>query len=247
MASQWPRTCRDAAFVVAPGVPTNRVLLRYTGPDEREEHQVAEMPPWTLEELSARLVGVSALYLNLASGFELEVATAEALRPRFEGGIYLDLHSLNLGIEASGRRFLRRPPELERWLSCVDVIQVNQAEAALCGPVPEGILAVAEAAGVGAVVVTGGRDGASVWAQDGWRFGARGAVGRPYRETAVMAVRPEEATDPTGCGDVFGAALAARLAGGASVAEALGRATGLASAASRFSGAAGLAAWLLNG
>lgn len=241
---EWARTCASSGFVAVGGVRTNRVTIRYHGPEERDEVQLAEMPPWTGEAVLERLVGVEALYLNFASGFELPLEEAERVRAGFAGGIYLDLHSLNLGIEPDGHRYLRRPPDLARWLACADVAHFNLAEAALVGPAPTAALEAASAVGLGAVVVTSGVDGATIWTQPGWRFGRRGVAGRTFEPHHLPALDPEGATDPTGCGDVFGAAMAARLAAGDAPLEALRAATTLASAAARWSGAGGLGAWL---
>ena len=45
---------------------------------------------------------LDALYVNFISGFEMSLGTAEALRRGFSGPIYVDLHSLFLGMGADG-------------------------------------------------------------------------------------------------------------------------------------------------
>ncbi len=62
--------------------------------------------------------------------------------------------------------------------------------------------------------------------------------------TALIPAPLIETIDPTGCGDVFGAAAFARLLSGDSVEAALGHATALAARNAGFRGARGLASHL---
>ena len=59
--------------------------------------------------------------------------------------------------------------------------------------------------------------------------------------TALIPAPFVDALDPTGCGDVFGAVLAARLVAGDAVEEALRHANRLAARNAAFRGATGLA------
>jgi len=68
---------------------------------------------------------------------------------------------------------------------------------------------------------------------------ARPAAAVPLR-SALVAAPSVELLDPTGCGDVFGAAAAARLFEGEPVEDALAHATAMASRNAAFRGAGGL-------
>ena len=59
--------------------------------------------------------------------------------------------------------------------------------------------------------------------------------------SALIPAPPTETLDPTGCGDVFGAAAFARLLAGDPVEAALGHAAALAARNAGFRGASGLA------
>jgi len=63
--------------------------------------------------------------------------------------------------------------------------------------------------------------------------------GHPVR-TALIPARPVDAVDPTGCGDVFGAAACARLLAGDGVEDALRHATAMAARNATLRGAGGL-------
>jgi sugar/nucleoside kinase (ribokinase family) len=62
--------------------------------------------------------------------------------------------------------------------------------------------------------------------------------------TALVSAPPVDATDPTGCGDVFGATCCARLLAGDPVEDAVRTATRAAARNAIYRGATGLAAHL---
>src|SRR4029078_13341031 len=102
-------------------------------------------------------------------------------------------------------------------------------------------------AGTSLLVVTLGPKGAAYVAAPGFDGGGDGQTGGqtvrgadgPIR-TALIPAPHVDALDPTGCGDVFGAAACARLLAGESVEAALGHATVLAARNAALRGAAGL-------
>jgi ribokinase len=104
---------------------------------------------------------------------------------------------------------------LAELLQEVDILVVNEGEAARLGGHPAGSVEwVAAAAGLcdlgpKTCVVT---------------LGARGAVSADGAEAVAQAAFPVDAVDTTGAGDAFCGALAAALAGGAGLDEALRRA-----------------------
>ncbi len=215
-------------------VPNNRVTLRYLSAERRCERMSGGVPGWTWAELGPMVRDLDALYLNFISGFELELGTAQALRQAFPGPIYADLHSLLFGMPQDGVRHLRPLADPAAWLACFDVVQMNEDEMAMFGPDPLSVAAMALAAGVRLLVVTLGPRGAVYVAAPGFDgFPAPGAgrppgAGETAVRTALVPAPAVEALDPTGCGDVFGAALAARLAAGAPVEAAIAEANRLA-------------------
>jgi hypothetical protein len=230
-------------------VANNRVTLRYQSAERRCERMSGGVPGWTWAELGPMVRDLDALYLNFISGFELELGTAQALRQAFRGPIYADLHSLFLGMPQDGVRVLRPLAEPTAWLSCFDVVQMNEDEMAQFAADPLAMAAMAMAAGVKLLVVTLGPRGVVYFAApgfDGWagwrdggmagsessgfppsRLPAFPPSGGPIR-TALLPAPAVEAIDPTGCGDVFGAALCARLVAGDPVETALNAAQSLA-------------------
>jgi hypothetical protein len=193
----------------------NFVELRYQNPARRVERLSGGVSPWSWAELEPLLAGLDALYINFVSGYEMELPTLERLRAAFPGPIYADLHSLLLGREPDGTRVPRPLSEWRRWVSCLDVVQLNEDELlALTGEDLPMTAAVGEilAAGPEVVLVTRGAEGASF---------ATLAAGA---DTTLVEVPPPggaAAGDPTGCGDVWGATCCARLFAGASIEDAI--------------------------
>jgi hypothetical protein len=247
-------------------VPNNRVVLHYYSNERRTERMSGGVPGWTWAELGPMVRDLDALYVNFISGFELALGTAEALRRGFAGPIYADLHSLLLGMQHDGVRMLRALPDATAWMGCFDVVQLNEDEMRQLSPDPLTLAADAMGAGVSLLIVTLGAKGAAYVADagfDGFEAGRRadGQAGReavappggrigsplPDRPTAPLPLRSAlvaspgiEVLDPTGCGDVFGAAAAARLFTGEPVEDALRHATTMASRNAAFRGAGGL-------
>ncbi|HEU5042139.1 MAG TPA: carbohydrate kinase family protein [Gemmatimonadales bacterium] len=234
-------------------VPNNRVVLHYRSSERRTERMSGGVPGWTWAELGPMVRDLDALYVNFISGFELALGTAQALRRGFDGPIYADLHSLLLGMQHDGIRVPQGLPQAADWLACFDVVQVNEDEMRLLSPDPLALAADAMGAGVSLLIVTLGPKGAAYFANSGFagfpsgwhRSGSLGAS-RPagplsLQRSALIPAPAVEMLDPTGCGDVFGAAAAARLFAGDPVEEALRHATGMASRNAAFRGAGGLA------
>ena len=222
--------------------PNNRVVLHYQSSERRAERMAGGVPGWTWAELGPMVRDLDAIYLNFISGFELCLGTAQALRQGFHGPIYADFHSLFLGMQQDGMRVLRPLPDAASWFQCFDVVQLNEDEMQQLSPDPLTLAAQALAAGVSLLAVTLGPRGVAYVAAPGFDgFARRGTVtGSSAVRSALIPATQVENLDPTGCGDVFGAAAFARLLAGDSVEDALRHATRLAGRNAAFRGATGL-------
>jgi len=230
-----------ARFVEVPE-PNNRVVIQYTSIARRTESMFGGVPGWTWAELGPMVRDLDALYVNFISGFEMDLATATALRRAFPGPLYADLHSLLLDVGEDGRRRLKDLADAPGWFACFDAVQVNEDEMARIGRDAMGVAAQAIAAGVGLLVVTLGERGAAYFAAPSFRFEAARATQATGPIRSARLPVPEIATtgDSTGCGDVFGATLAARLLAGEALEPALREANRLAGRNVAVHGATGL-------
>jgi hypothetical protein len=223
-----------ARFLEVPA-PNNRVTLRYYQLERRCEQMSGGVPPWTWPELGPQVRDLDALYVNFISGYELDLETAQLLRHGFPRFVYADLHSLFLGKEPDGTRVPQPLPNAPAWFGCFDAVQLNEDEFQQLGPDPLVVAAGALTRGCRTLVVT---------------LGARGAAyftGTPVRSALIPAPAALAADgDPTGCGDVFGAAVAASLVAGASLEEAVRCGTRLGARNVSHRGASGLRDHLLG-
>jgi sugar/nucleoside kinase (ribokinase family) len=230
--------------------PNPRVELRYSGPWRRSERLTGGVPAWTWEELSARIAGCDALYVNFITGSELTLEVAQQLRSAFDGPIYVDIHSLMLATGPDGERWRRSLERWSEWLACFDAVQVNEDElAALSAHWGDPWAFAADVVGreTRLLFVTLGPAGAAyVMSPDALPLERPGdARGRNQEElasvrTGRVMVEPVEGGDPTGCGDVWGMTAYRALLEGDEVEQAMRRANAAASRSVTHRGATGL-------
>jgi hypothetical protein len=126
------------------------------------------VPPWNWLGLKPLLADLDALYINMISGFELELETAQLIRQHYRGPIYCDLHSLMLSVQPTGFRAPRPLENAAAWCACFDLLQVNEDEAALMAPDPMALAATAFGNGIRSLVVTLGSRGVVYFAAPGF-------------------------------------------------------------------------------
>src|SRR5688572_24274427 len=234
--------------------PNNRVELHYQDAERRCERLTGGVPAWTWDELAPIVKDVDALYINFISGFELELQEVVRLRLGYHGPMYADLHSLMLGIDATGMRVPRPLAAWREWLRCFDVVQVNEDELATLALLwGDPWLFAAEVVGdeLKALLVTLGSRGAAYVVSPafkpdpmGWR--PQGIVIPPVTRPGkaltrkIAPITTPEAGDPTGCGDVWGATCFCRMLAGDSLETAMTAANRAAERNLRHRGATGL-------
>lgn len=245
------RVAPDASPIAVP-YPNNRVELVYRDDERRTETLSGGVPGWSWLGLAPLLKDLDALYVNLMAGWELDLETFRLVRQHFRGPIYCDLHSLVLDVRTDGVRTLRPLPDAAEWFRCMDVVQMNEDEMSMIAPDPLALSAMALHVGVSALIVTLGPRGSVYFAAPGFsrlsdlhheRTSALSASPGPIR-TARVAAHPShnsQGGDPTGCGDVFGATLFARLLDDDILLNAMNAATIAASRNFGHRGATGLA------
>jgi hypothetical protein len=248
----------DARPIVVPW-RNNRVELFYTDAERRSEVLSGGIPGWSWLGLAPLVRDLDALYVNLISGFELDLATAQLLRQHFAGPIYCDLHSLVLAVQPDGLRTPRPVTDIAAWCRCFDLLQVNEDELAMIAPDPMALAATALANGVRSLVVTLGARGVVYFAASGFQRladlgAAESRAPRTARAESLGAIRTQlvpsrvaqvpDGGDPTGCGDVWGATYFSRLAAGDVMSDAMRAALEAAARNVEHRGATGLAHYL---
>jgi sugar/nucleoside kinase (ribokinase family) len=149
--------------------------------------------------------------------------------------MYADLHSLMLGIDATGVRTPRSLDHWRDWLRCFDVIQVNEDElASLASAWGDPWRFAADVVGdeLKLLLITLGSRGAAYVASEAFKddpfsWRPQGIVVPPVRTAhkaiskKLPAVQLTDPGDPTGCGDVWGATCFSRMLGGDSLEDAV--------------------------
>ena len=241
----------DAALYEVP-FANNRVELRYFSDERRSEVLTGGVPGWSWAALQPMLGGLDALYVNLISGWELDLEVAQLLRQSYRGPIYCDLHSVTLSLRADGLREQQPLANVAEWCRCFDIIQVNEDELAMMAPDGLALAATALAAGVRCLCVTLGPRGMAYFAASGFdrlsdlgvRHELGGATGAIRTQRIAAAATREPSGDPTGCGDVWGATYFSRLLAGDMFAVAIDAAQRAAARNFEHRGASGLASYL---
>jgi sugar/nucleoside kinase (ribokinase family) len=238
----------DAGIVVVPE-PNNRVELRYESEARRCERLAGGVPPWTWPELAPLVELCDALYVNFISGFEMELETARALRTGYHGPSYADLHSLFLGVNRHGYRIPRSLKAWAAWLACFDAVQMNEDEFELLGQSGDPWQLAADVLGpdLKLITVTLGARGAAYVSAGGfepdpmrWRKRPRIARTGSARSGKLALTNGPRSGDPTGCGDVWGATMFARLLAGDDLEAAMAEANRMAARNVEHRGARGL-------
>jgi len=184
-----------------------QVKLTYLTPETREEVTSTTMPPITANEIEA-LAGCDAVLVNLISGDDITLAAIKNLRKLTPSPlIYLDLHSLALGIDENGRRYYRDIPQGPEWIAACDLLQLNEREAAtLAGSPGNEHVTYDELVKLGRQLVAEKLRGCHI------TLGSAGSL-LFYREDEavchehVPAAKIGPVVDIIGCGDAFGAAF----------------------------------------
>jgi hypothetical protein len=245
------RMANDAALIEVP-YPNNRVELRYETNERRAERLSGGVPGWSWLGLKPLLANLDALYINLISGFEIDLEIAQHVRAHFKGPIFCDMHSLLLARQPDGMRTLEPLPNAEAWFRCFDIVQVNEDEMSMMAPDSFALAAMAMSAGVKVLNVTMGSRGAVYFAAPGFdrltdltKNGLAPATGALRTELIPAApTRDFDGGDPTGCGDVWGATYFSRLLAGDDIRSAMSAAAHAAAKNVDHRGATGLAEYL---
>jgi len=232
--------------------PNNRVTLHYQSTERRCEHLTGGVPAWSWLGLKPLLTNIDALYINLISGFELDLEIAQHIRAHFKGPIYCDMHSLLLAVQPDGMRTLQPLPNAQAWFRCFDFVQVNEDEMSMMAADPLALAAMALGAGVTVLNVTLGARGVVYFAAPGFEGLEdleRDRLAPPagaLRTELVPASQPRDLTggDPTGCGDVWGATYFSRLLAGDNIISAMRAGAAAAARNVDHRGATGLAQYL---
>ncbi|MBN1302408.1 MAG: hypothetical protein JW995_14420 [Melioribacteraceae bacterium] len=138
----------------------------------------------------------NGVLINMISGIDIDLNDLHAVRKKYKGMIYLDIHTLSRGIGKELHRHFRVIPDAAEWIRNVDIIQVNKSELYSLSIISdrEKLTEWIFSLGVKILIVTLGSEG----------------VIMHYRKdneicTKALPATEVKAVNLIGCGDIFGA------------------------------------------
>ncbi len=141
--------------------------------------------------------------INMISGSDIALETLDYIRMETRDRsvpLHFDFHSLTLGIDEEFKRFRRPLTDWRRWCFMLNTVQMSEAEAT--GLTAERydeatLINQLMPLMVSALLITRGERGVTVVTQD---------IHKKLTRHEIPGVSVGATKDPTGCGDVFGAA-----------------------------------------
>jgi sugar/nucleoside kinase (ribokinase family) len=184
--------------------PTNEVHLIYQE-DQKNRIECSKhiSPPIPFSRIRPYLDS-NGLLLNMISGFDITLEALDSIRMEVRERrtpIHFDFHSLTLGVDADAKRFRRPLTDWRRWCFMLNSIQLSEEEARglTAEHLDESTLTNhLMSLMVTALVITRGPNGATMILQD---------IHKKLTRHEIAGLPTTGPTDPTGCGDVFGAAF----------------------------------------
>ena len=184
---------------------TNKVNLFYSDKQNRVECSENIAPQIPFKKIKPYL-DTNIILINMISGFDIALETLDEIRMIVREDkipVYMDIHSLSLGINEDGKRYRRPLMNWRRWLFMLHAVQMNEEEAhglTLEKYEEDNLIKQVTALNTDTVIITRGSKGCTLYHDEHKQI---------HREDCV-AENIERAVDSTGCGDVFAAAYCAK-------------------------------------
>lgn len=170
-----------------------RVKLKLSAGNERVEEY--ENLSQTLNLSITDYNKFDGILINMITGFDITLVQLQDIREKYNGLIFMDVHTLSRGLNEDGSRSFRVIPDFEHWAKCLDIIQVNQTESYALLPLNSEIEIATQILELGVKVfcITKGELGAKVYYLN-------------EREISSYYIAAKSISQPVmvGCGDVFG-------------------------------------------
>jgi len=182
---------------------TNQVYLSY---DKKGEHRIEcsahISQPIPYAKIKPHL-DADGILVNMISGFDLTLETLDQIRMEVRDRrtpMHFDFHSLTLGIDQDSKRFRRPLPDWRRWCFMMNAVQMSGEEArglTVERYSEEDLIHQLMTLMVNNMLITRGAEGLTIIEQHN----------KKLTRHDIPAAGIKDAIDPTGCGDVLGAAF----------------------------------------
>lgn len=171
------------------------VFLKVSGKSEREEVYKNMADNLSIKSVSDWNI-FDGILINMITGCDISLDQIKSIRNNFKGIIYFDVHSLSRGVDNKMKREFRPIPNVNKWLTCINILQCNESELKTIvqyeneSNCAEKILS----SGPNILIITKGERGAQVY----YRFNGE------VKNLFVNAIKVIS-VNKIGCGDIFGA------------------------------------------
>jgi len=193
----------DLSGIKKANCKNNHAFLSINQNNQREEILENKVPPLSFSQIKPFLKA-DVILVNFISGFDLSLVTLKKIRKSTDALIFMDVHSLTLGVGDSGKRFFKAPKNWREWIKQADIVQMSLSELKELAKrnlksyqeikeFGEYILSL----GPKTVLITLGEKGALMIFYD--------KVRRFVRMHLEKGSKVQRFKDATGCGDVFSA------------------------------------------
>ena len=105
----------------------NHAFLSINERNERAEILKNKVPPLSFSQIKPFLRS-DVILVNFISGFDLLLVTLKKIRQNTNALIFMDVHSLTLGIDQCGKRFFDAPKNWKEWIKQADFVQMSLPE-----------------------------------------------------------------------------------------------------------------------
>ena len=138
------------------------------------------------------------IFINMVTGFDINLKQMEEVRKEFNGLIYFDVHTFSRGVSNDMRRDFRRISGFDKWAKNIDILQVNKEEIQTISDENNEIDIVREmfSYGIKILIVTKDKHGSRAYFIEE----------REIKSVFISAIKVK-VLNKVGCGDVFGAVI----------------------------------------
>ncbi|MGC8594850.1 MAG: carbohydrate kinase family protein [Candidatus Kryptoniota bacterium] len=224
--------------IYATGIRTRRVDLFYEDENQRWECSTVPAEPTPLNRI-LNFLPADGIHVNLISGADIALNDLQSLRKASMGAIiHLDLHNIVMQHLPNGKRVRASREDYLSWCECADTVQLNEEEAKVIdrtGPSFDVLAGKILSAGPRVVIITLAERGMLFYQKEN-----KGFTKKYFLPQKVDVV------DPTGSGDVLGAAFLHHIVSGLSFLEAAQKAFDMAVLKTGVAGPSGMLRWIGN-
>jgi sugar/nucleoside kinase (ribokinase family) len=175
---------------------SNIPTVKLTIYDDKERDETYSNITQNLVIPTQELNKFDGIFINMITGFDINLNQMEEIRKECNCFIYFDVHTLSRGVSDEMKRNFRRIPGFDNWAKNIDILQVNEEEISTISDKKNEIDIVREmfSYGIKILIVTKDKHGARAY------FIEENEIISVFISAIKVKV-----LNKVGCGDVFGA------------------------------------------